>query len=240
MKLMVIDTSTKTLCVGVSDGYREYTYEVDYATRLSRCLVPALARVLQAAGISARQIDCFACGIGPGSFTGIRIGMACVKGLAFASSTRVCGVVSLDIIALNARREEGVIAAVIDAKRGLVYAALYRMKRDALVRLSPYMLVSPDKLFFVIRTRFGKKKVPVVFCGDGIPVIRQAASAPGRSGTAGARLCAEARFLDADYWKPQPHHALELAKERIARKEFSSALSIRPLYLYPKECQIRK
>lgn len=230
MKIAAIDTSTKTLCVGVSDGEKAYEYNVDYATRLSRCLVPALGRVFEAAGVTAADFDYFACGTGPGSFTGIRIGMACIKGLAWASSAPVVGVSSLDVVALNARREEGLIASVIDARRGFVYAALYRVRKDRLFRLSAYLLVTPQDLLSRINRHLGKKKASsVVFCGDGIPVMR-----PHAAGSA------QARFLDADYWKPQGRHVLELAKERIAAKEVCDALAINPLYLYPKECQIRK
>jgi tRNA threonylcarbamoyladenosine biosynthesis protein TsaB len=229
MKLLAIDTSTKTLCVGLYDGVKEYEYNVDYGTRLSRYLVPAIGRVLETAGVEVRAVDHFACGLGPGSFTGIRIGMACVKGLAWSFSAPVAGVPSLDVLALNARREPGVIAAVLDAKRGLVYAAFYSMKKERLVRLSPYLLVSPLELMARMRSRAGKRKLPFVFCGDGIPVIRgHAADAE------------DARFLDQDHWKPQGRHLLELAREKIARKDISDAVSITPLYLYPKECQIRK
>lgn len=227
MKLAAIDTSTRTLCVGIFDGVREYEYNVDYATKLSRCLVPALDRIFTAAGVAATGFDYFACGIGPGSFTGIRIGMACIKGLALAAAVPVVGVPTLDVIALNAGREDGAIAAVTDARRGFVYAALYRMRKGRLSRVSPYMLVPPQELLARIGRLFRKKATAgVVFCGDGIPVVKPHAGA-------------SARFLDADYWKPQGRHVLELAKERISREELSDAVAIKPLYLYPKECQIR-
>lgn len=216
MKILGIDTSTKTLCCGLSDGKKDYEYNVDYATKLSKWLVPALHRILDTAKLSPKDIDVYACGIGPGSFTGLRIGMACVKGLAWGCGKPVIGVPSLDILALNAKKEEGAVCAVSDAKRGLVYTATYRMKKGRAKRISPYALLKPEDLLKGL-------KGGITFVGDGIPLVRDIAAAP------------RFRFLDKDYWKLQGHNLLELAKDG---KQIS-ALTIKPLYLYPKECQIK-
>lgn len=229
MKILAIDTSTKRLCVGLRDGTKEYEFDIDYATKLSACLVPALERVMAGAGITLSEVDYFACGVGPGSFTGIRIGMSCVKGLAWARKKPAVGVPSLDIIARNARREDGLLACVSDARRGLVYAGLYRVKNGAVRRIGPHFLVPGEEFFARAQKARGALK-EIIVCGDGIPVLKQQV----------ARIPGRVRFLDSDYWKPQGRYILELAGEQIAAGKSVSALSLAALYLYPKECQIRK
>jgi len=229
MKILAIDTSTKRLCVGLRDGAKEYEFDIDYATKLSACLTSALERVMRGAGVAPDEVDYFACGMGPGSFTGIRIGMACVKGLAWARKKPAVGVPSLDIVALNARREDGLLACVSDARRGLVYAGVYRVGGGRVKRIGPHLLVSGEELLARAQKARGASK-DIILCGDGIPVIKQQV----------ARMPGRARFLDSDYWKPQGRNLLELAGEQIAAGRSVSALSLAALYLYPKECQIRK
>jgi tRNA threonylcarbamoyladenosine biosynthesis protein TsaB len=228
MRLLAIDTSTRTLCCGLADGEKHYGFDVEYGPKLSRWLVPALGRVLETLSIKPEAIDCFACGIGPGSFTGIRLGMSCVKGLAWAGGKPVAGVPSLDIIALNARREAGDVCCVSDAKRGLVYCAFYRFRAGAMKRTSPYLLLDPSRLAGEIKRRQGKKPRELALCGDGIPVVKPCFQGKGLS------------FLDGDYWKPQGRNLLELALRTAEEKRLSDSLSVKPLYLYPQECQIRK
>jgi len=230
MKILAIDTSTKTMCVGISDGAREWEYDIEYATKLSRCCVPAVGRILAALSWKPADVDVFACGLGPGSFTGIRIGMACIKGLAWATGKPVCGVPTLDTIAMNAPPDSGACAVALDAKRGLFYCSVYTVTEGAVKRLMPYQLLSAADFLKAMGKKF-KRLDKVSLLGDGIPLLKQQLAGTGFGAM---------RLLDSDYWKPRGHNCVLLAR-RIAgeKKGLSDAFRVNPIYLYPKECQIR-
>ncbi|MDD5730624.1 MAG: tRNA (adenosine(37)-N6)-threonylcarbamoyltransferase complex dimerization subunit type 1 TsaB [Candidatus Omnitrophica bacterium] len=231
MKILAVDTSTRFLCLGVCRQEGLYEYKIEAATKLSAWLMPAIKRVLEALGEGLRDIDYFACGIGPGSFTGVRVGIATIKGLAWSMNKPVAGISTLDILARNAPQDKGLVAPVIDAKRGLVYSAIYSASGDNLKRVSPYMLLSPEETVKKIKAKAGKrggKRVTIL--GDGLAVCRQAVS----------EGIGTAVILDKDYWYPEARNIIACAKENIRHRLTDTAFGVKPVYLYPKECQIRK
>lgn len=223
MKILAIDTSTRFFCLGIYDNSKIYEYNLELGSKLSGLIIPTIERVLDAASIDLPDIDYFACGVGPGSFTGLRVGLAAVKGLAWSKRKKVVAIPTLDIISRNIENTGSVVSPIIDAKRGLFYSCFYRHSKGSYKRISPYMLLNAQGLL---------KKAPAnsVFLGDGVGVLKdRAVLCPGSS-------C----FVDKDYWYPRAHNILRLAIEKIKRKELSDAFNIKPMYLYPKECQIRK
>src|SRR5690242_3263068 len=114
-------------------------------------LPAAVAGMLERSGLSLRQIRAIAIGIGPGSFTGLRVGLSYAKGLQFATGCARIGVPSLDTLALAAaaqsRAKPGrLICPVLDARKGEVYAALYRTSGDGLEKLSDDLVVTLETL----------------------------------------------------------------------------------------------
>lgn len=224
MKILAIDTTTKFLCLGLYSDGKFYEYRLLTERRLSELLVPAIRRVVCAAGLNIGDIDYFACGTGPGSFTGLRIGLATVKGLSAAGDKPVIGVPTLDTLASNAGDAAGrLIIAALDARRGLVYCCAYRKGKKAFKRASDYLLLSPGKLA-------KKFPSPAVILGDALALHKDALSA----------AMPKAVFLDKDYWGLRTYNLMELALAKAKAKRFSSALTIKPIYLYTKECQIKK
>ena len=108
----------------------------------SRTLLPMAEDMLKNADTDMKQIDCFAVAQGPGSFTGIRIGIATVKGLAWASEKPCIGVSTLAAMAWNGVAAGGLICAVMDARRSEVYNALFRIENGRPVRLCPDRAIS--------------------------------------------------------------------------------------------------
>lgn len=223
MKILGIDTTTKFLSLGLYDNSRVYEYTLEVGRRLSLVLAPTIKRAQEALGWKARDIDYFVCGLGPGSFTGVRVGLATIKAMSWVLNKPVIGISTLDILAKNARDSEGKIVPLIDAKRNLIYTSVYKNKGGRLFRIKPYMLLTINELS-------RKLKGNVTLLGDAAGLYRD-------------RLITQikgARILDEDDWYPKAHHMLELALKKIKKKEFHSPFEIRPIYLYPKECQIRK
>ena len=129
----------------------------------SRRLLKAIDYLLHEAALDWPEIDGIGVSLGPGSFTGLRIGMATAKGLATAAGKALFGISSLDSLAAKCSTSR-LICAVVDARKKEVYTAFYRCKRDGLAeRISVMNVVAPEKLAAAITE-------PVVMIGDGVPV----------------------------------------------------------------------
>lgn len=223
MRILGIDTTTKFLALGVYDRSRIAEYNIDLGRRHTALLVPVIERCLASLGLQAPDIDYFAVGIGPGSFTGIRVGLSTMKGFAFALKKPLVGIPTLDILAQGAMGEGCEIAVFVDAKRGLLYAGRFREESGFLKRVSGYKLIPPEAAKTVAS---GSS----VILGDGAGLYRSQIR----------RIIPQARILGEEYWYPKGRHIVESALERIRAGKLDEAGSLQPVYLYPKECQIRK
>lgn len=129
---LAVDTATEACSVAVwRDGSVHELYR-EAPNEHTQLLLPMIEQALAATGGDVAALSGIACGIGPGSFAGLRIGLGVVKGLALARDIPVVGVSSLQMLAQRAMRQPGVdaVAAVIDARMGEVYAGAYRREAD--------------------------------------------------------------------------------------------------------------
>ncbi len=223
MKILGIDTTTKRLCLGVYADGKLYEYNLEVGRSLSELLVPTIQRVVFALGLKIADIDYFSCGLGPGSFTGMRIGVATIKGLSIVKNKPVIGISSLDVLAKNADSGTRLIVTALDARRGLIYCSSYKNEKGSLKRKSEYQLLSVDEFLKKFKTT-----KPIIL-GDVILLYGDKISAGIKGVT----------FLDKDYWPLKAHNLMELAFTKIKSKQFTSVFKIKPIYLYPKECQIK-
>lgn len=222
MKILAIDTSTKFLCLGIYDEGKIYEYNLEVGIKLSGLLFPTIRRVLAAASLDIRKIDYFACGLGPGSFTGMRVGISAVKGVSWALNKPVIGISTLDILAQNAKDSDKKIVPIIDAKRGLIYSCVYRKEKGRLKRSTPYMLLSGKALLRKIKSN-------ALFFGDAVNLYKEDI----------LLRCKGAEILDKDYWYPQARNIIKLALKGIREKRAARPQNLKPIYLYAKECQIK-
>lgn len=162
MKYLAIDTASKTLKILVCrDGVYEY-FQCDDFKAASVSLMPEVDRLLKKSGISVGDMDFYACVSGPGSFTGIRIGMATVKAFAYVFKKPVVTVTTLELLAYNAIGAE-TVAAVCDASNGMRYITVYDEKMREL--LSPKCLDETELDDFIAEI-----EEPYVLVSDGVPV----------------------------------------------------------------------
>ena len=103
----------------------------------SATLLPEIERLLKDAGLTFADIDLFAASAGPGSFTGVRIGAATLKGIAFGRNKPCCAVSALEALAYNLRKTDGIVCALMDARRGQFYTATFAVADGKVTRLSP-------------------------------------------------------------------------------------------------------
>ena len=147
MKILGIDTSTDVLGVAVTDD-RALISEIRSNIKRAHAerLVPTIQNVLSNLGMRPNDLNGIAISIGPGSFTGLRIGLAAVKGIALATQTPVVSVVSLDVLAINARFWQQQICPLIKAQMDEAYIAKYRFIDNQLIKHGDYQLMNLNEL----------------------------------------------------------------------------------------------
>ena len=139
MITLALDTATRDTAVALLDGARCLARACEPSRSHSRTLLPMIDRLLAEAGLRREQIEGVAVGIGPGSFTGVRIGLTVAKTLAYAGGLRLAGVSSLRALAENGRDLAPLVCPAIDALKDEVYGACYRFDADP-----PAELDAPD------------------------------------------------------------------------------------------------
>lgn len=138
MRILAIDTSNQTLTIGVCEDQKilgEYTTNVK--KNHSVTLMPAIDELMKAIGLKPADIDRFVVAQGPGSYTGLRIGVTTAKTMAYTLKKDLVGVSSLAVIAANCMHESGWIVPVMDARRGNVYTGAYQYEDGQLVQKLP-------------------------------------------------------------------------------------------------------
>lgn len=129
MKILALDTTAKTASVALVDVKKDVPELIaEYSMKTSghsTTLLPMIESILKNTGNTAADVDLYAVSTGPGSFTGIRIGVSTVKGLAFVNNTPCVGVSSLDVLAMGFGAIRGIIVPAVDARRNTAYAAVY-------------------------------------------------------------------------------------------------------------------
>ena len=166
MNVLAVESSGMVAAVALArEGKLVGEYYLDHERTHSQHLMPLIDQLLYGVGIKLSDIDVFAASKGPGSFTGLRIGIATVKGLAQAVDKPVLGVATLDGLAYNLISREGLICPIMDARREQVFTSIYRSKGD-LKRLDDYMAIPVVELIQKLKTY----DEPVMFNGDGVAV----------------------------------------------------------------------
>lgn len=222
MKILALDTSTRFLSIALMDGESvKAEYHEEAGIKHSEILIPTIKDMLEGTGWKISDIDLIAVGLGPGSFTGLRIAVSTVKALAASSSLKLKGVPTMDAMAENAIKGNTLVAPLLDAHKGKVYSAIYKRESDVLKRTTDYSLLTIDELLSSLKEK-------VLFFGDAIGKFKDELDA-----------CKNAEYSQDTDWYPKASVIGRLALERIGEGE-DSPEEIDPLYLHAKECNITK
>ncbi len=177
MKILAFDSTAKIASVAVTDGDRLLgQYNIDNGLTQSELLLPMAENLLKALKLSYSNIELIAVAVGPGSFTGVRIGVALAKGIAFSKNIPCVAVSTLDELCENISPLRGILAPCMDARRAQVYNALYRSDSSGLTRLTPDRAISLSELANELRAFEGED---IYIAGDGYDVAKKALSADG-------------------------------------------------------------
>ena len=170
MNILMIDTSGPACGVAiVRDGKRVYEAALESGMTHSQRLMPMVDAALNMAGMTAQDVDLFGAVVGPGSFTGVRIGVSTVKALAHAAGKPCVGVDALEALAMNACEFDGVICPILDARAQQVYGAMFesgmppkRLMEDTAEKLTEFL------------NRVEETGKRALFVGDGVAAYEKA------------------------------------------------------------------
>lgn len=169
MKILALDSTTKTASVAVTENERTLAlFTSDSGLTQSELLLPMSLQAMEAARVTASAIDLFAVTVGPGSFTGVRIGVAVIKGLCFGSGRPCAAVSALEAMAEMLSPLDGILCPVMDARRAQVYSALFRTADGSVERLCEDDLIPIDALL----TKLQDYPCPVYLTGDAAVAVR--------------------------------------------------------------------
>lgn len=224
MLILGIDTAT-TQCSCAIGGHEGVLALVESARtrRHAENLVPAISVALDHAGVQLAEVSVVAVDVGPGLFTGLRVGLATAKAIAVATGVPMIGVSSLDLLAHRVRFTRRLIAAVVDARRGEVFHAFYRPVPGGVQRVSEPRVAPPSDVVSEVVARGGD----VLFVGDGAVQYREEF----------ANL-AGVEFADRGESLPSAGALVQLAHARALREEFVQPSEIVPLYLRRPDAEI--
>jgi tRNA threonylcarbamoyladenosine biosynthesis protein TsaB len=221
--LLGIDTTTPAVSVAVSRagvllGEIFLNVHAPHSDRLL-CLVEQL---LSNCRLTMREIDALALAVGPGSFTGLRVGMATIKGLALATGKPVAAVSSLRMLALQAPCAGYPVCALFDARKKQVYAGLFHWQDGLPQALRPEVVVAPQELL-------GSLVEPTIFVGDGAQVYRDLIV---------EHLAGRAHFLPFSHQQPRAAHLLPLAAMDLRQGGGVPLAELTPHYVRRSEAEM--
>ncbi len=229
LRILGIDTSSKILSIALGDGpdiITEESYEL--GRQHSSLMIPKIKEMLDRSNLTIRDIDAFVVGLGPGSFTGMRVGVSAVKGLSLGADKPCTGIASMDAMALEAASrvtdpEKEKITPIIDAKRSQFYCAVYQKTKNGVKRVSAYLLLPLDRII-------KKMKSEVLFLGDGLNLCGRTIKNRNE----------KAVFLNEKYWYPKAGNLIKLSWTNLKKRKKTDLSKLEPLYIYPKDCQVKK
>lgn len=224
MIVLAIDTATTQVSCALGNGDGVIAEAaVTNGPRHAETLAPAIQFVCAQAGIAITDVGVVAVDVGPGLFTGLRVGVATAKALAHGLRVPMIGLSSLDLVAFPVRHSPRVVVAMVDARRGEVYTARYRHVPGGAQRLSEPTVVAPE----VVALELEATGEEALLVGDGALRYAEAFAGNERVEIAGPGLA-----------HPTAAALVELAHPRALREEFVTVGELHPLYLRKSDAEI--
>ena len=217
MRILALETSGPHGGIALADSDRIVEeVRLAWGPHQGEDLVAAVRSAVERAGWAPKDMDLVAVSIGPGSFTGLRTAVVFAKMVAHETHARIVAVPTLRVLAENAPAGAVRVAAVLDAKRGGLFASIFERRGADLTETFGPALIEPEALA-------GRLEAPALVLGRGIGKAREA--------LAGFTLAPE------ELWDPRPEAVARLGFEAIERGERVDALDLEPIYIRPPEAE---
>jgi tRNA threonylcarbamoyladenosine biosynthesis protein TsaB len=225
--VLILGITTSTAQVGCAIGGHEGVLAEVHSNRGRRhaeSLTPAIDFLRQQARVDLDEIGCVAVDVGPGLFTGLRVGIAAAKAMAHALRVPMIGVASLDLLAFPVRWSPRLVVAAIDARRNELFTAAYRQVPGGIQRLGAYRVTTPDDLAGDLEA---STREDVLLVGDGALRYQDAFAE-----------VAQAELADQGLAHPSAASLVQLAHAQALREEFVQPWDLEPLYLRRPDAEI--
>lgn len=221
MKCLALDTTTDICSIAVADDNGLIAqYDFAHKMDLSRRLMPNIASMLRDSGFQLKDMEAVGVSLGPGSFTGLRIGATTAKTLAHALGIPIAGVVTLDLLAHQFDyMESAVVCPLIKVRKGEVYYSVYHGSKGSIERVSDYGAGPVKEVVSALGSEASER---IVFCGDGLQESREALA---------QALGEHALFAPQGFSYAKASTLAAIALEKIARGEGDDPLTLVPFYI---------
>ncbi|OGW36380.1 MAG: tRNA (adenosine(37)-N6)-threonylcarbamoyltransferase complex dimerization subunit type 1 TsaB [Nitrospirae bacterium RBG_13_39_12] len=229
MKILSIETSTMLGGIAIIDDKSGLIAEarLNVKSTHSERLMTEIAHILKQSGLEVSDIDVFAVAIGPGSFTGLRIGLSAVKGFSYVSGKPIVAVPTLEALAWHFPYCRYPVCTMLDARKKEVYSALFKWENDGFIRLIEEVSINVSML---LEDRKFLSDEKVVFTGEGVLLYRDKIKEV---------LNEKAIFATADKLVPSPANVARIGMIKAEKGEFSEPVSLVPLYIRKSEAEIK-
>ncbi|MDH5202416.1 MAG: tRNA (adenosine(37)-N6)-threonylcarbamoyltransferase complex dimerization subunit type 1 TsaB [Nitrospirota bacterium] len=230
MKILAIDTSTMLGGIAITDDSLGLIAEVrlNVKSTHSERLMTEIDHILRQAGLTLSDMDVFAVAIGPGSFTGLRIGLSTIKGFSYATGKPIVSVPTLEALAWNFSYSRYPVCTMLDARKKEIYAALFKWDNNGFVRLI-------DEVSTKVKEFLGNVKLLtnefVIFTGEGSLLYRDKII----EGMGGKAIIAPHEKII-----PSPANVAFLGLQKAREGNFSEPISLVPFYIRRSEAEIKR
>ncbi len=216
--VLAIDTATELASVAVYDEEKGPRAESTWYTSMNHTveLMPTIVLMLERQGLTAEQLNGLAVAMGPGSFTGLRIGLSVAKGLSLSLGIPIVGIPTLDIVAYAHYGQNLPICAILQAGRGRICVAFYERFQTSWQRMTDYHLATIEQLCTQV-------KVPTLFCGEIDAPLTEALK---------AQIGLQAVIASPASSLRRAGHLAELGWQRLRTGEGNNLSTLEPLYLH--------
>ncbi len=229
MKILAIETSTMLGGIAIADDSGLIAeVRLNVKSTHSERLMTETDHLLKQSGLMISDIDVFAVATGPGSFTGLRIGLSTVKGFSYATGKPIVSVPTLEAFAWTFPYCRYPVCAMLDARKKEVYTALFQWDGEAFTRLIDEVSIKVNRMLEDIRLLSAGK---IIFTGEGAVLYKdEIVNIMGE----------DAIFASIDKMIPAPSNVAAIAMKKALRGEFSEPVSLVPFYLRRSEAEIKR
>lgn len=225
MRILGVDSSGNVASVAlVQDDITVAEYSVNYKKTHSQTLLPMLDEIVKMAEINLQDIDAIAIAAGPGSFTGLRIGSATVKGLGLALDKTIVSVPTCHALAYNLCMSDSLVCPIMDARRNQVYTGIYKFEDGNMQVVKNQDAMDICDLIEELN-HIGK---PVIFTGDGVPVFKK---------TIDEKLSCEHTYAPAHLNRQRAGAVATLGMRYYAQGVYETADEHKPVYLRKSQAE---
>jgi len=225
MKILAVDTSASVASVAImEDEVLLGEYSINNKKTHSQKLLPMIDELLRSLELKIGDIDYFAASSGPGSFTGLRIGITTIKTLAYSVNKQVIAVPTLDALANNVSFSESIICPIMDARNNQVYTALYTCEKGTVHNITEYMGIHISDVCNILN---GKNK-KVIFLGDGVTIHKAYLK---------ENLSIPCDFAPASYILQRSASVAEVAMQMLVENRQQSCFDMVPFYLRKSQAE---